>query len=205
METFIKGLLIGLSVSAPVDPIGFLCIQRTLTQGMKVGLATGLGATFADFLYGLVAAFGMSKITVFFMSEAKWFRLFGGAFLFYLGVKIIFKKKTSNSCVDSNLPMWQAFLTTFLLMISNPLTILFFLSVFSGVSSAETYFSKKYALVLSCGVGIGSGLWWLGLSAFVVRFREKLTIARLQKINIIAGVVFCGFGFWTLQQVIRLL
>ena len=40
IEFYIKGLLIGLSIAAPVGPIGVLCIRRTLAHGRIVGLVS---------------------------------------------------------------------------------------------------------------------------------------------------------------------
>ena len=54
-EFILKGIIIGICVSAPVGPIGILCIQRTLTKGKKVGIITGLGATFSDLFYAMIA------------------------------------------------------------------------------------------------------------------------------------------------------
>ena len=62
----IKGFVIGLSIAAPVGPIGILCIQRTLSSGNVQGLVTGLGAATADALYGFIAAFGLTFISNFF-------------------------------------------------------------------------------------------------------------------------------------------
>ncbi len=55
---FIKGLIIGFSIAAPVGPIGILTIDRSLKFGPTAGLATGLGAATADAVYGCVAGFG---------------------------------------------------------------------------------------------------------------------------------------------------
>jgi putative LysE/RhtB family amino acid efflux pump len=38
---FFKGALIGLSIAAPVGPIGVLCIRRSLTHGRLLGFVTG--------------------------------------------------------------------------------------------------------------------------------------------------------------------
>jgi threonine/homoserine/homoserine lactone efflux protein len=56
---FIKGFIIGISIAAPVGPIGVLCIQRTLAPGKLYGISTGCGAATADAIYGLIAAFGL--------------------------------------------------------------------------------------------------------------------------------------------------
>jgi threonine/homoserine/homoserine lactone efflux protein len=82
---FLKGFIIGISIAAPVGPIGILCIQRTITYGKLNGLATGLGAASADAVYGFIAAFGLTFISNFLVDQQTWFRIIGGAFLIYLG------------------------------------------------------------------------------------------------------------------------
>ncbi|OQO95875.1 lysine transporter LysE, partial [Geobacillus sp. 44B] len=47
----LKSIILGFSVSAPVGPIGLLCIQRTLTKGQMAGFFTGLGASTANMIY----------------------------------------------------------------------------------------------------------------------------------------------------------
>ena len=84
---FIKGFIIGISIAAPVGPIGILCIQRTITYGKLNGLATGLGAASADAVYGFIAAFGLTFISNFLVAQQTWFRIIGGGFLIYLGIR----------------------------------------------------------------------------------------------------------------------
>jgi len=48
---FLKGVLIGFSIAAPVGPIGILCIRRTLAAGRLSGLLSGLGAATVDSIY----------------------------------------------------------------------------------------------------------------------------------------------------------
>ena len=62
---FLRGLVIGLSIAAPVGPIGVLCIRRTLAQGRSYGLVSGLGAATADAVYGCAAGFGLTFISSF--------------------------------------------------------------------------------------------------------------------------------------------
>jgi len=51
-DLLLRGLILGLSIAAPVGPIGVLCIRRTLSDGQVAGLVSGLGAATADALYG---------------------------------------------------------------------------------------------------------------------------------------------------------
>ena len=88
LPLFLKGLLIGFSIAAPVGPIGVLCIRRTLTDGRAAGFVSGLGAATADAFYGSVAGFGLAFISGFLISQGTWLRLLGGVFLLYLGIKM---------------------------------------------------------------------------------------------------------------------
>ena len=57
LEVIIKGVIIGIVASAPMGPVGVLCIQRTLNKGRAYGLVTGVGAAFSDILYNNYGSF----------------------------------------------------------------------------------------------------------------------------------------------------
>ncbi|HEY5726397.1 MAG TPA: LysE family translocator, partial [Methylomirabilota bacterium] len=63
LSIFLRGLLIGFSIAAPVGPIGLLCIRRTVADGRMVGFVSGLGAATADAFYGAVAGFGLTVVS----------------------------------------------------------------------------------------------------------------------------------------------
>ncbi|MGH2517343.1 MAG: LysE family transporter, partial [Ktedonobacterales bacterium] len=85
--SLLRGVLLGLSIAAPVGPIGVLCIRRTVALGWLVGFVTGLGAATADGFYGGVAGFGLTAVSGFLLSARLWIHLLGGVFLVYLGVR----------------------------------------------------------------------------------------------------------------------
>ena len=60
LEVVVKGVLIGLVASAPMGPVGVLCVQRTLNKGRAYGIVTGTGAAFSDILYALLTGYGLS-------------------------------------------------------------------------------------------------------------------------------------------------
>jgi len=64
-------MIIGISIAAPVGPIGLLCVRRTLTQGRAAGLISGLGAATADAIYGCIAGFGLTFISSILISQQK--------------------------------------------------------------------------------------------------------------------------------------
>ena len=83
---FLKGLMIGLAIAAPVGPIGLLCIHRSLLDGFKLGFMTGLGAAIADGVYGAVAAFGLSAVSSYLITHQIWVRSMGGLFIIKNGL-----------------------------------------------------------------------------------------------------------------------
>ena len=139
---FLKGLLIGFSIAAPVGPIGLLCIQRTIANGRTSGLVTGLGAATADGLYGVVAAFGLTAISSFPVGQQFWFRLVGGIFLLYLGTKAFLSKPAGKAATSSQGSLFSAYGSTVFLTITNPMTILSFAAVFAGLGLARLRFSR---------------------------------------------------------------
>src|SRR3990172_9968079 len=99
VEFLAKGFIIGLSVAAPVGPIGVLCIRRTLANGRVSGLVTGLGAATADAAYGAVAAFGLTAVSDAMVDQGTWLRVIGGSFLVYLGVRTFASRPAERDAV----------------------------------------------------------------------------------------------------------
>ncbi len=194
----IKGFIIGLSIAVPVGPIGVLCIRRTLTQGRMVGFLAGLGAATADALYGAIAGFGLTFLVNFIIGKQIWLRLIGGGLLCILGAKTFLSKPAEQgTCVEGN-SLWNAYLTTFFLTLTNPMTILFFAAVFAGLGVGSTGDSYVSAGILVSGIFTGSAMWWLVLCGFTGLLQELLNLKRLQWLNRISGLIILGFGLFAL-------
>ena len=174
METlafFLKGFVIGLSVAAPVGPIGLLCIQRTLNGGMRFGFVSGLGAATADAAYGAVAGFGLSAVSTFLVDQAGWARLIGGVFLLYLAARIVLVTPAHDKSGRDGGSMASAFTSVFALTLTNPTTILSFAAIFAGLGLVETGGDYRLAAILVFGVFLGSAAWWLCLVCTLVTVR----------------------------------
>ncbi|HEU5300109.1 MAG TPA: LysE family translocator [bacterium] len=191
---FLRGLVIGFSIAAPVGPIGLLCIRRTLADGRAAGLVTGLGAATADAVYGAIAGFGLTAVSAFLVREQLWLRAAGGLFLIYLGIRAFTRAPAELHPQD--LPprsLGGAYATTLALTLTNPMTIVSFAAVFAGlgVVAARDY-ATAGALVV--GVFTGSALWWLILSGAAATVRSRLGSDTLRWVNRAAGVIIAGFG-----------
>lgn len=194
MQFLLKGILLGFSIAAPVGPIGVLCIRRTLANGMGSGVFSGLGAATADALYGSIAALGLSVIANFLLDYQFPLRLVGGLFLLYLGYTTYQSIPSTTAAAANSEGLTSAYVSTLLLTITNPMTILSFAAVFAGLGivSAEGDFLSPFLLIL--GVFVGSMLWWLILSGTVNLLRQKFDPQRLKWINQLSGFIIAGFG-----------
>ena len=209
---FIRGLIIGFSIAATVGPISVLCIQRTLYKGQLYGLASGLGVATADAVYGSIAGFGLTVIATFLVSQQGWIRLIGGLFLVYLGIRTALSKPAERAAAAQANNFFGAYASTFLLTLTNPLTILSFAAVFAGIGvggASRGQFIAPYlsprqdstdlsATIVVLGVFTGSALWWCFLTGGVSLLRGKFTDQWLLWINRISGVIIMLFGVWAL-------
>jgi threonine/homoserine/homoserine lactone efflux protein len=196
----LNGVLIGLSIAAPVGPIGVLCIRRTLNQGRLAGLVTGLGAAAADAVYGTVAGFGLSMVSALLIEHQLWLRLVGGAFLCYLGVKTFLAAPEERTPSAGKSSLVGAFTSTFVLTITNPMTILSFAAIMAGLGVTTAAGGHLAATTLVLGVFAGSALWWLTLSGGVGLLRSRFNLRRMRWLNRVSGVVIVAFGIAALAS-----
>ena len=194
---FLRAFIIGISIAAPVGPIGVLCIRRTLANGKTAGFVSGMGAAPADMVYGAIAAFGLTAITGLLVENAFWLRIVGGVFLLYLGVKTFREKPSDKPAEASADGLWSMYLSTFFLTITNPMTILSFAAIFAGTMLGSKTGSP---LTMVTGVFAGSAAWWLTLSFGVGILRNRLTQTHMAWINRISGAIIIAFGVYALAS-----
>lgn len=199
----LKGLIIGISIAVPVGPIGILCIRRTLTQGRLVGFLSGLGAATADAFYGAVAGFGLTFLSNFLVGQQTGLRLIGGVILGYLGIRTFLSRPVEQGASVEENSLWGAYLSTFFLTLTNPMTILFFAAVFAGLGVGDAGDHYVSAGILVLGVFSGSGLWWLVLSGFTGLLRGLFNPKRLRWLNRISGLIIMGFGLFAFLSLLR--
>jgi len=199
----LQGILLGFSIAAPVGPIGVLCIRRTLAEGRLTGFLSGLGAATADMLYGAIAAFGLTTVMNLLVDQQLWLRAVGGLFLLYLGIRTFLTKPSVESAPSRGQGLFSAYVSTFFLTVTNPMTILSFIGMFSAILPANGASSAAASVSLALGVFLGSAAWWLALSGLVSLFRERFTPAWMQWVNRVSGVVITVFAIIILAGVVN--
>jgi threonine/homoserine/homoserine lactone efflux protein len=200
---FIRSLFIGLSVAATIGPMSILCMQRTMSRGFLYGLISGLGIATADGLYGSVAGLGLTVIASFLVSQQTWIHLLGGLFLLYLGGKTMLTKpaeRAAQTATTTN--SVGAYVSTLLLTLTNPLTIISFAAIFASLGVGGRSNSTFTALLVIGGVFLGSMLWWCLLTGGISLLRGRFSISGSSRwllwLNRISGGIIMLFGLLAL-------
>lgn len=189
IKALAEGLSVGFISSIPLGPIGVLCIQRTLSKGRMSGFASGAGAASSDFLYALVAGFSVSMVTNFVEQHQTLLMVCGAAILIILGIRMMRSmphRQMRQRRDNKQRSLWQDYVSTFLLTITNPLALFVFMGAFSLMG---VHTSRPERILVVGGVLIGALCWWLLLTMMVGLFRKKITLRRLLHINRIAGAM----------------
>ncbi len=196
-QFLIHGFVIGLLASMPVGAIAIMSVQRTMNNGLWAGFSIGMGAAFGDLVYATVAGFGITFIRDFLMQNRLWLALGGGVFLIFIGYKIYTSdtvKQFRSKSQLSRKKMTNDFISSFLLALSNPVTILGFTGFFASIGIISDTTTFYHIFMLLAGVFFGATTWWLSISLLVNRFKQKISLRRIVMINRIAGILVVIFG-----------
>lgn len=191
-----KGMLIGIIASAPMGPVGVLCMQRTLNKGRWYGFVTGLGAALSDIIYATITVIGVSLVMDFINDQQNRFylQIAGSFLLMFFGIhtyradpsKRIRQSKGKKGSLTYN------GVTAFLITFSNPLIILLFLAAYAQFAFVIPGYSFEMAVGL-LSIFSGAVLWWYGLTWLVDKIREKFDIGGIKLINqVIGSIVVIG-------------
>ena len=131
-----RGLAIGILVSAPMGPIGVLCIQRTLNKGRRSGLATGIGASLSDLFYAMLTGFGLSIVVDFIENNQAPLQIAGSLVLTCFGIYLYRQNPARNirKRLNQKSSFTQDFASSFLLTLSNPLILLLLIGLFARLN-----------------------------------------------------------------------
>jgi arginine exporter protein ArgO len=191
---FIKGIAVGFAIAAPIGPVGVLCIQRSLTKGVLYGLVSGMGAAVADATFGAIATFGVSFVADFLDRQRFWFQLGGGGLLLGMGLHTVLAKWRPPSARPGADDFAHDWATTFLLTITNPITIFSLTAVFVAVGIAAGTETLLGSGLVVAGVFLGSMLWWTVLCGGVSFFHGQVPDAYLRWIRTVSGIIMLIFG-----------
>ena len=191
LDLLVKGLVIGVVVSAPLGPVGVLCIQRTLNKGRWYGFVTGLGAALSDIIYALVTGYGMSFMDEFLTKHQVLLQIIGSIMLFVFGI-YTFRSNPVHSLrpVSAKKGTYlHNFVTAFFVTLSNPLIIFLFIGLFARFSFVMPGSELGFQLVGYLAIILGALLWWFGITYSVNKVRTRFNVRGIWILNRIIGSI----------------
>lgn len=190
------GVAIGVLVSAPMGPVGMLCIQRTLNKGRLTGLFTGIGAAISDFIYCLMTGLGLSFIEEFLERNRDVIQIFGSIVLIIFGIYLFRKNPAAGirKPVVGDTSLHKDVLGGFLFTFSNPLILFLTIGLFArfnflGPDMNFWFYIVGYIAIIAGAVG-----WWWLVTWGVDKLRSHFNVRSIHLINRIIGVVIMAFG-----------
>ncbi|MBN9542277.1 MAG: LysE family transporter [Alphaproteobacteria bacterium] len=202
LNSFIKAVMIGFAIAAPVGPIGILCIRKTLESGLKGAILVGLGASIALSIYGLIAGLGMSAITNILIEKEGVIKVVGGLLLLYLAYRECNTKPSNKEASVKAKSDLQTILAVTFLTLTSPMTIISFIGIFASINTGAIAILDVIIMVL--GIFVGSMCWWFILGGVISKIKHKLPEIWLSRIKYIAAIILAGFGLYSLLQGLKL-
>lgn len=191
LDLLVKGFIIGVVVSAPMGPVGVLCIQRTLNKGRWYGFVTGLGASFSDIIYALLTGYGMSFIFDFINANIFYLQLLGSVMLLLFGI-YTYRSNPVQSIrpISHNKGTYlHNLITAFLVTLSNPLIIFLFIGLFARFAFVLPGIPVGEQLIGYLAIFLGAMAWWFSITFFVNKVRARFNLRGIWMINRIIGVI----------------
>jgi threonine/homoserine/homoserine lactone efflux protein len=191
LELIVKGLIIGVLVSAPLGPVGILCIQRTLSKGRWYGFSTGVGAMLSDILYAAVTCLGMGVVIGFIETNYTMLQLVGslvlGLFGYYIYQDNPVKKLRKRR--EKEISYTHDCITGFLLTFSNVLIVLLYIGLFAQFGFVAPEYSAWMLIAGIISIGLGAVIWWFGITYLISKMEKWFNIRNIWVLNKIVGSI----------------
>lgn len=206
MSIFLGYVFLGISLAAPIGPINAAQLTKGIYGGFFHAWVLGLGAMLADAFYMLIVYLGVSQfLETAFMQTLLW--SFGCFVLIYTGIdSIMSAKREVELKYIKGRTLKKSFLYGFLLSLTNPLSILFWLGIFGSVlvETVSTY-DMNHVILYSLAIFVGLFIWDVTMAFVASSFRRLLKTKVLGLISIVSGLSLIGFGLYFGVQAIRLM
>ncbi len=219
----ISGWMIGLIAAVPIGPVNLICIRRTLQCGTWYGFQSGLGAALGDGLFACIAGFSLTALAQLIQGNSTTLQIIGGVMLIAFGLRMYyapppsrindtygpFPEGAAQYCNGKNGTNGKngqgsrarGMASTFVLTITNPATLFWFMTWSAGLSGLADHPSFFAASLAVIGVMLGSATWWLMLTTVVGELHARIDDHVVRAINRVSGVLVFVSGLLLLGHV----
>jgi threonine/homoserine/homoserine lactone efflux protein len=231
LPTLAAGAVFGLALAAPPGPMNAVIAEESVLRGWLAGVKAGLGAVVADVVFFILAALGVVGFVQQFPTVQGVLFGVGGLLMCYFaygaasGAKSTFAPSSvdleDGPTADPTEQESTGFRRAFVLALTNPYQILFWLTVGVGlldpgqldVLAMTPYVGESLVgmLVVETGSAVlvvgffgGIGLWLVSFPTALVTAGNRMD-SFAPAVAIASAVVLAGFGVIYLLEAVRML
>ncbi|MGE4802640.1 LysE family transporter [Yersinia hibernica] len=197
-------LTVGLFVLTFINPGANLLVvvQTSLSSGKNAGLLTGLGVALGDAIYSGLGLFGMAALITEGGALFSAIKIGGGLYLMLYAYNMVRHRQKLHLGIGSIAPSpatpWYIYFRRGLLTdLSNPQTVLFFISIFSVTLTPTTPTWAK--IVAWLGIVLASILWRSLLSMAFSRPTARRAYGKVQ--HLLSGIIGVAVGAFGLRLI----
>jgi threonine/homoserine/homoserine lactone efflux protein len=207
------GILFGLALAAPPGPMNAIIAEESVVRGWHAGTIAGLGAMTADVIFFVLALLGVATVVERFPLVQGGMVAVGGLLMLYFAVDAA--RSAQTTLTGSDVPEdSRGFQKTFVLALTNPYQILFWLTVgvallnpgtvdvlshtpFLGDALAGFVVVKTGSVALLGGFFGGIAIWIVGFPGVLAITDEKIdTLSPVVAAG--SAIILVGFGVFFL-------
>lgn len=200
MSLLFAGALIGVSVAAPVGPMGVLCINRTLAQGMRAGISTGVGSSTVHVLYCGLLLLGLHPLGCWLDGNSRTMSLLGALLMLLFAARLLLVRRPATPR-RATLPLLAAYGSAVAFNIANPMTFVLLMGATASAFGPRLLTGTEIGMVL-LGLAVGSVGWWIGLSGATAALHGRIGAGALGLVNRAVAVALIGFSVVALVRVL---
>jgi threonine/homoserine/homoserine lactone efflux protein len=190
-------IFLGVTLAAPIGPVNSARLDKGIKNGFWHAWIVGTGSMIADGIFMILIYLGLVNfLDIPIIQIFLW--LFGGFILIYSGVEsILSANKFSLDARRQNDTLFKCFLTGFIMSITSPLSILFWLGIYGSVlAKTASSYGTGQLLIYSSMIFLGLAVWDILVAALTSSLRKYFHSRILIAISIISGASLIGFGLY---------
>lgn len=202
-STLLTFALVSIPLILAPGPSVLFAISRSLSLGKVAGVISVLGNALGALTLVAAVAFGIGLIVAQSIVIFTAVKIAGAAYLIYLGIQAIRQRNQRSDAATvpiGSQPMWRLLIQGFLVGVSNPKTIVFFIAVLPQFVdySADSVPLQMFTLgLVFVGIAVLTDSTW-ALAAGAARDWFARSPKRLARLSAAGGVIMIGLGAATL-------
>jgi threonine/homoserine/homoserine lactone efflux protein len=199
---FFLAVGVALVAKLPLGSISILTIQRAMALGFRRAFLPTLGAMTGNTIFGVIAALGSGYLSTSIIGSKIWLRLVASAILVFIGTRLLNDRKEDHTDTKESFGLWQLAFLKFTLVLTNPLTLGFYIAAFAALGLESSGVFAGQSFVLGGGILFGTISWFLFICAAASSFHQKVSDMLLTRIRKGVGAFLIILGLVSVVAVL---